>query len=100
MAAGVAALVLLLVGAGWALHLASTYARIGGTYIAKQYCSCLFVAGRSEASCRAEFEPDIDRFTLTVDRAALPARASVTTRLSMVEGRASYAAGFGCTVSK
>jgi hypothetical protein len=76
------------------------YGRIGATYIAKQYCSCVFVAGRSEGSCRAEFKPDIDRFNVSVDRSGLPASASVQTHLLMFSSAATYAEGFGCTVAK
>lgn len=91
--------VVVLVAAVWGFRQVSAYASIGGTYIAKQYCSCLFVTGRSEASCRAEFQPDIGKFKLQVDRSKLPARASVTARLLMFHGRATYADGYGCSVS-
>ena len=42
--------------------------QIGSAYVAKQLCSCLFVAGRSEASCRPEFKPQIDAAKVVVDR--------------------------------
>jgi hypothetical protein len=76
------------------------YARIGATYIAKQDCSCLFVEGRSEYSCTAEFKPDIDRFKVEIDRSTLPAKAKVTTRLAIFSGEATYEQGFGCSVSR
>lgn len=74
--------------------------RIGSAYIAKQLCSCLFVIGRAEASCRAEFKPDIDPFTVVIDRAGLPARAKVTAGLGPVLGEATFSRGFGCVVAK
>lgn len=74
--------------------------QIGSAYIAKQLCSCLFVVGRGEASCRAEFKPDIDPFTVVVDRAALPARARVTASLGPVTGEATFSPGFGCVVAR
>jgi hypothetical protein len=97
---GAVAALAILVGGIWAWRQASAYAAIGGTYIAKQYCSCLFVTGRGEASCRAELQPDIGKFTIAVDRSRLPATAGVSARLMSFEGRASYAEGYGCTVSK
>ncbi|MGI9169344.1 MAG: hypothetical protein ACR2FH_04105 [Caulobacteraceae bacterium] len=74
--------------------------QIGAAYIAKQLCSCLFVVGRPEASCRAEFKPDIEPFTVTVDRAGLPAGAKVNTALGPVIGEADYSSRFGCVVAR
>jgi hypothetical protein len=97
---GLIVLAALLAAAGWGYRQASAYASVGGAYLAKQDCSCLFVAGRSEASCHAEFEPDISKFKIIVDRSHLPARASVTAQVLMFRGQASYTDGYGCTVSK
>ncbi|MEO8926368.1 MAG: hypothetical protein ABI306_04315 [Caulobacteraceae bacterium] len=74
--------------------------QIGSAYIAKQVCSCLFVVGRSEASCRAEFKPDIDPFTVVIDRSALPAAGKVTASLGPVVGEAAYDRRFGCVVAR
>lgn len=75
--------------------------QIGSAYIAKQMCSCLFVAGRSEASCRPEFKGfGISSFTVAIDRSQLPARASVTASLGKLVARASYSRRYGCTISK
>ncbi len=98
--AGIGLLLALAAGGAWGYRQFKPYAEIGGTYIAKQYCSCLFVAGRSESSCRADFEPDIDHFKVTADRSGLPAHAKVTARLALFTGEAAYADGYGCTVSK
>jgi ABC-type phosphate/phosphonate transport system permease subunit len=95
-----AVLLVLIGGATYGYNKVAPYARIGGTYIAKQYCSCLFVTGRSEASCKAEFKPDIDRFTVSVDRSGLPAKASVKTRLAIFSAEATYDSRYGCTVAK
>lgn len=97
---GLGLLVVLIAGGVWGYRQVAPFARIGSTYIAKQYCSCVFVAGRSDASCRSDFEPDIDKFSITADRSALPARGKVTARLAMFAGEATYADGFGCTVAK
>lgn len=98
--AGAILLAAVIAGGIWGYGKAAPYARIGGAYIAKQYCSCLFVTGRSEASCTAEFQPDISRFSVSVDRSGLPARAKVTTRLALFSDEATYADGYGCTVAK
>ncbi len=74
--------------------------RIGAAYIAKQVCSCLFVVGRSETSCRAEFKPDIDPFTVAIDRAGLPAQARVKATVGPVVGEATFARGYGCVVAR
>ena len=74
--------------------------RIGAAYIAKQVCSCLFVVGRPEGSCRAEFKPDIDTFTVAVDRAGLAARARVNATVGPVIGEATFSRGYGCVVAR
>jgi hypothetical protein len=74
--------------------------QIGSAYFAKQYCSCLFVVGRSEASCHAEFRPLIDSFKITVDRAGLPQRAKVATRLGAASEEATWDRRYGCVLSK
>jgi hypothetical protein len=92
-------LVLILIGAGVAYVMIRPTAQIGASYIAKQMCSCVFVAGRSEASCRAEFQPDISRFKVSV-RHGKPGHGSVRTSLVIFSGAARYAEGYGCTVAK
>ncbi len=74
--------------------------RIGAAYIAKQVCSCLFVVGRPEASCRTEFKPDIDTFTVAIDRAGLPARARLNATVGPVVGEANFSRGYGCAVAR
>ncbi len=94
------ALVVVLAGAGAAYVMVRPYAQIGGTYLAKQICSCVFVAGRSDASCRAEFEPDIERFSVAIHRGASPGHSGVRTRLLTFSSAAAYAEGYGCRVTK
>jgi hypothetical protein len=94
------AAVVAIAGGVYAYSQLAPYIQIGGAYIAKQDCSCLFVEGRSEASCATEFSPDIKRFRVAVDRSALPARARVTTRLAILSSEATYEAGFGCAVTR
>ena len=81
-------------------HAPPPIVQIGSAYFAKQFCSCLFVAGRTEASCHAEFKPLIDSFKITVDRTGLPKNAKVATRLGTTAGEASYDRRYGCVLSK
>ena len=75
--------------------------QIGPAYIAKQMCSCLFVAGRSEASCRPEFNSfGIGSFIVVADRSQLPARASVTATLGKRVAEARYSRRYGCSITK
>ena len=75
--------------------------QIGSAYVAKQMCSCLFVAGRSEASCRPEFKGQgIGSFTVVADRSHLPARAGVTATLGKLVAEARYSRRYGCSISK
>jgi len=92
--------VLILIGAGVAYVMVQPYAQIGGTYLAKQICSCVFVAGRSDASCRAEFEPDIDKFQVKIHHGLQPGHSVVRTRLLIFSSAAKYTEGYGCTVAK
>jgi len=74
--------------------------QIGSAYFAKQLCSCLFVVGRSELSCRAEFKPQIESFKITIDRSGAPASASVSASLGPVVAVATFARRFGCVLAK
>ncbi len=97
---GGASAVLLIAGGAYAYSQLVPYIQIGGSYIAKQDCSCLFVEGRGEASCATEFSPDIKQFKVSIDRGHLPASAKVTTRLAFFTSEATYEAGYGCAVTK
>ena len=74
--------------------------QIGSAYVAKQFCSCLFVAGRSEASCRAEFKPQIDSAGVAIDRDGLPGRARVSVTLQTTTAKATYSRRYGCVLEK
>lgn len=91
------------IAVAYAYRQAAPYGQVGTAYLAKQYCSCLYVAGRGERQCRAEFKPDIDRFQLTAEpapAAAPPASAQVTARLLIWSAKARYTRGFGCSLVK
>lgn len=74
--------------------------QIGSAYVAKQFCSCLFVAARPESSCRAEFKPQIDMARVAVDRGALPERGKVSVTLLTTTAEATYSRRYGCVLAK
>jgi hypothetical protein len=74
--------------------------RIGAAYVAKQFCSCLFLTGRSETSCRAEFKPQIDTAKVEIDRGGLPERGKVGVSLGPVVADATYSRRYGCVLAK
>jgi hypothetical protein len=92
--------VVVMVGAAWGYLAVKPYGELGTTYIAKQLCSCVFVTGRTEASCRAEFKPDIDKMSAVIDRSGGPSRGKVSVRLAVFSGEAEYDEGFGCKITK
>lgn len=71
-------------------------ARVGAGYVAKQVCSCHYVAGRSVAACRADQLPMMDR----VGAALLEGREGVRAWVlgGLVERTALHEPGGGCTL--
>lgn len=68
-------------------------AQIGTTYVAKQTCSCLFVAGRSADSCKTDYNAsDLARLKVESDATGV----SVTALAGLVSARAEHETGFGC----
>jgi hypothetical protein len=84
---------LLLGGAAIAYQRARGAASVGAGYAAKELCSCVFVAGRSLASCR----PDLPESMARVEVELLPhgVRAFVT---GFAQRVAHHEPGFGCTL--
>jgi hypothetical protein len=66
---------------------------VGAGYVAKEMCSCIFVAGRSFESCRPDVPESMDR----VRAELLPdgVRGFVP---ALAERVAHYEPGFGCTL--
>jgi hypothetical protein len=89
-----------LISGSWLWRWMAPYGRIGTTYIARQYCSCVFVSARSEASCRRDLAPDVKWFDIITDHAGSPERGQVKARLALFSARATYKRGFGCAVAK
>ena len=89
----VAACLLLLGGALFAYQRARGMASVGAGYAAKELCSCVFVAGRSLASCRPDLPESMERVQVEL----LPdgVRAFVT---GLAERVARNEPDFGCTL--
>jgi hypothetical protein len=90
------ALIAVIVVAAWAGRDLYQTARIGTAYVAKQTCSCRFVAERSEASCKTDYEADAIK-PLTVQPAASNS-ISVSAMGGWIKARAEFEQGFGCHV--
>ena len=71
-------------------------AQVGVGYVAKQVCSCVYVAGREVDSCRADLMPSMDPIDVQVLSDREGVRASVL--MGAVERTALHHAGSGCTL--
>lgn len=87
-------LLVLLVGIGaWAARDTFATARIGTTYVAKQTCSCLFVAGRPPDSCRTDFDPSALQ---SLDIVAGSNVVTVSALSGLISSRSEFDQGYGC----
>ncbi len=68
-------------------------AKVGTVYVAKQTCSCLFVAGRPMDSCRTDFDLAAIK-PLTVE--ATDQGVKVSALAGLVSAQAEFEPGFGC----
>ena len=91
---GVAAIVVVVAGYfGWRTAIA---ADIGAAAMAKVVCSCVFVDGRSLASCRADDPPGSEGVPVSIDEGA---KTATGTLFGIISRRASYQEGFGCVLA-
>lgn len=90
----IAGVLVLLVGIGvWSARDTFATARIGTTYVAKQTCSCLFVAERPLESCRTDFDAESLR---SLDVVTSDDGVTVSALGGLISARASFQRGFGC----
>ena len=68
-------------------------ARVGTAFVAKQTCSCLFVAQRSAAACQHDFDARAQAMSVKVRDHAV--KVSV---LGVFSATAVFEEGFGCHV--
>jgi hypothetical protein len=96
MRKGLIAIIVLVVLVGAAMFFGRdtwTTAKLGTVYVAKQTCSCLFVAGRPMDSCRTDYDPAAIK-PLTVEK--LEHGVKVTALGGIVAAQAEFEQGFGC----
>lgn len=67
-------------------------ADVGAGYVAKEMCSCLYVAERGFAACRADIPSSMDR----IDAERLADRPGVRARVLGLERVAVHTPGAGC----
>jgi len=91
--AGIAVIVIVAAAIAWAGRGTYQTARLGTVYVAKQTCSCLFVARRSAASCRTDYEAEAVA-PLTLDIGA--SDVTVSALGGLLSARAQFEEGFGC----
>jgi hypothetical protein len=90
----IAGVVVLLVGIGvWGARDTFATARIGTTYVAKQTCSCLFVAGRPPDSCHTDFDPEALRSLEVVTGGNT---VTVSALGGLISARAEFEKDYGC----
>ncbi|WP_129649266.1 hypothetical protein [Peristeroidobacter agariperforans] len=90
----IAGVLVLLVGIGvWSARDTYATARMGTTYVAKQTCSCLFVAGRPLDSCSTDFDPEaLQSLDVVAGNGAVTASALG----GLISSRSRFEDGFGC----
>lgn len=81
------------ISALWFLPDLRARARVGQGYVAKQLCSCVFVAGRDLAACRADLPADAD--LIQAEASADGVRAWLAL---LGERRARFTPEHGCTL--
>jgi hypothetical protein len=83
-----------LIGVGvWSSRDTLATARVGTVYVAKQTCSCLFVAGRPLDSCYTDFDAEAVR---PLDVSVSQSGVTVSALGGVISARAQYEPGYGC----
>ena len=86
-------LVVLIAIGVWSSRDTFATARTGTVYVAKQTCSCLFVAGRPLDSCYTDFDADAVR---PLEVSVATNSVTVSALGGLISARAQYDAGYGC----
>ena len=69
-------------------------AGVGAGYVAKQTCSCMYLAGRSFDACRSDIPSSMDRIKAEV----LDGLEGIRAHTLFLERRAQHIPGRGCTL--
>lgn len=84
----------MLIGIGvWSSRDTFATARVGTVYVAKQTCSCLFVAGRPLDSCHTDFDAEAVR---PLDVSVSQNSVTVSALGGLISARAQFDRGYGC----
>jgi hypothetical protein len=68
-------------------------AQLGTAYVAKQTCSCMFVAGRTAQSCSGDYDPQAaGLISVKTEQSSVTASALA----GLLSRRAEFETGFGC----
>jgi hypothetical protein len=86
-------LVVLIAVGVWSTRDTFATARTGTVYVAKQTCSCLFVAGRPLDSCYTDFDAESVR---PLDVSVSANSVTVSALGGLISARARYDQGYGC----
>lgn len=89
----VVVLVLLVSIGVWASRDTFATARISTTYVAKQTCSCLFVAERPLESCRTDFDAES---LISLNVITSGDGVTVSALGGLISARAKFERGYGC----
>ena len=94
---GILALLVVAAGAGYVgwLRPLRALADLGAGYVAKQMCSCVYVAARSFESCGPDMLPSMERIQAEPLSEGKGVRAYVPL---FADRRAVYREGLGCTL--
>jgi hypothetical protein len=83
-----------LIGIGvWSSRETFATARVGTVYVAKQTCSCLFIAGRPLNSCHTDFDAEAVR---PLDVIVSQNSVKVSALGGLISARAQFDRGYGC----
>lgn len=77
----------------WSSRETFATARVGAVYVAKQTCSCLFIAGRPLDSCHTDFDTEAVR---PLDVSVSDNNVTVSAFGGLISARARYDRGYGC----
>lgn len=90
----IVSVLVVLIGIGvWSSRDTLATARIGTTYVAKQTCSCLFVAERPLDSCHTDFDAEALR---PLDVVVAKDGVTVSALGGLISARSQFEQGFGC----
>lgn len=95
LAVALTAVALIGMGVYFGLRGPMKFAQMGSVYAAKQTCSCMFVSGRTLASCQADL-PGAAGNILKISVSGHDVEANA---YGLVHARATFEEGYGCRIA-